>query len=484
MVFGLGTLQVIVTGALISTVAHMVFDVSLRAAILIGPALALSSTAFVLQLLTEQKMLTSGYGRTSIAVLLFQDLAVIPLLALASLLSVSDLTIEEDIGLALVESLVILTLIILGGRYLLQPILQRVASYGSPEIFTASAVLLVLGVAVLMERVGLSMAMGAFVAGLLIADSEFRHQVMAEIQPFRGLLLGLFFMSIGMSLELEQIIAQPLVSLALVALLMLTKAALLFPLARLFGHGNRTALAIALLLTQSGEFALVLFAFAFDAALLDPALYQQLLVAVVLSMLATPPLAGWARRLASRHAEEDTGTTIEETANETAPVLIIGFGRVGRRVGQILEMRGVPYVAIDSNADIVKRERHAGHAVFFGDARAPDVLKSLGVGDAQRVIISVDDFLTTEQLVSSLHRAYPALEIFARGRDSERCLSLQRQGARLAVSENLEASIALAEAILQQTSTDTVENHAAIERYRRAYYSGTRTEDSQHGPPG
>ena len=215
MVFGLGALQVVVTGALISAVAYFVFRVEMRSAILIGPALALSSTAFVLQLLTEQKMLTSKYGRTSVAVLLFQDLAVVPLLALASLLTVADLTIEEDIGLALLEALIILALIILGGRYLLQPILQRVARHGSPEIFTASAVLLVLGAAVLMERIGLSMAMGAFMAGLLVADSEFRHQVMAEIQPFRGLLLGLFFMSMGMSLELEQLFAEPLVSVGL-----------------------------------------------------------------------------------------------------------------------------------------------------------------------------------------------------------------------------------------------------------------------------
>jgi monovalent cation:proton antiporter-2 (CPA2) family protein len=279
-VFGLGALQVVVTGSLISAAAYFVFDVEPRAAILIGPALALSSTAFVLQLLTEQKMLTSTYGRTSVAVLLFQDLAVVPLLALASLLAVADLTIEEDIGLALLEALVILALIILGGRYLLQPVLQRVARYGSPEIFTASAVLLVLGAAVLMAKIGLSMAMGAFVAGLLVADSEFRHQVMAEIQPFRGLLLGLFFMSMGMSLELEQFFAEPLVSAGLVVMLMFTKAALLWPLAYLFGHKDKAAPAIALLLAQSGEFALVLFAVASDTALLNEELFQQLLVVV------------------------------------------------------------------------------------------------------------------------------------------------------------------------------------------------------------
>ena len=182
MVFGLGALQVVVTGALITAVAYYLFGVELKSAILIGPALALSSTAFVLQLLNEQKMMPTDYGRTSLAVLLFQDLAVVPLLALASLLTVADLTIEEDVGLALLEGLVILVLIIFGGRYLLQPVLQRIARLGSPEVFTASAVLLVLGTAVLMAKIGLSMAMGAFVAGLLVADSEFRHQVVAAGQ--------------------------------------------------------------------------------------------------------------------------------------------------------------------------------------------------------------------------------------------------------------------------------------------------------------
>ena len=370
-----------------------------------------------------------------------------------------------------------------GGRFLLQPVLQRVASYGSPEIFTASAVLLVLGVAVLMAKIGLSMAMGAFVAGLLIADSEFRHQVMAEIQPFRGLLLGLFFMSIGMSLDLEQVFARPLVSIALTALLMLAKAALLWPLARLFGHGTTTALAIALVLTQSGEFALVLFAFAFEAALLDEALYQQLLAAVVLSMLATPPLAGLAFRLsAARRGEAATASDGEFPAAPPA-IVIVGFGRVGRRVGQILDMCDVPYVAIDSDAGVVRREHGAGRAVYYGDARATDVLKSLGVGDAQQVIVTVDDFQVTEQVVTSLYRTYPALDILARGHDQARCQHLLAQGARLAVSENLEASIALAQAALQKARGDTAENAAVIERYRKAYSSGTRAQALRRDPP-
>ena len=471
MVFGLGSLQVVFTGALISATVYFLFDVALKPAILIGPALALSSTAFVLQLLSEQKMLGSQYGRSSVAVLLFQDLAVVPLLALTSFLVVTDLTISKDIGLALLEALVILTLLILGGRYLLQPIFQRIARLGSPEIFTASAVLLVLGTAVLMENVGLSMAMGAFVAGLLIADSEFRHQIVAEISPFRGLLLGLFFMSMGMSLNLAQFFANPLLFIGLVLLLMVAKVALLWLLARMLGHDSKTASAVALLLAQSGEFALVLFALALNSALINEHLFQQLLVIVIISMLSTPPLAGFAYRLANSTGDNPVVESLPKKGEHTAPVVIVGFGQVGHRIGQILELRGVLYVAVDNNANTVQVERRAGRSVFYGDARQPDVLKSLGVGDSDLVIVTVDDIQTSEQVVSSLHLTFPELAILARGHNLEHCRDLRRRGAWSTVSENLEASIAIAHTALQKINGDEVENNAVIDQYRRAYYS-------------
>ncbi len=473
MVFGLGALQVTVTGVLISATAYFVFGVESRSAILIGPVLALSSTAFVLQLLSEQKLLASDYGRSSVAVLLFQDLAVVPLLALASLLTVADLAIDESIGLGMIKSLAILALIIIGGHFLLRPLLQRVARSGSPELFTAFAVLLVLGAAVLMERIGLSMAMGAFVAGVLIADSEFRHQVVAEIQPFRGLLIGLFFMSMGMSLELALLFREPLVVVGLVLLLMLAKTALLWPLVILFGHTSRSGLAVALLLAQSGEFALIIFAMAFEGALLDEALFQQLLLVVILSMLATPPLAKLAHRLAVSRGRGGKGEMIPEVHANPIRLVIIGFGRVGRRVGEILESRDTAYVAVDNNALVVKRERNAGRSVFYGDARQPDVLRSLKVGEAGLVIVTVDDFQAAEQVVSSLHRTFPRLDILARGHNLEHCKSLRVKGAWLVVSENLEASIALAEAVLVKVRGDDVENDVAIAKFRSDYYAET-----------
>ncbi len=286
-VFGLGSAQVLLTGAVLAIACFFLFGMSLRTAILVGPALALSSTAFVLQILASQKLLTSHYGRASVAVLLLQDLAVVPLLALIPLLAAPGMSVGADIGLALLESLAILALVVLAGRYFLHPLLHRVARAGSPEVFTASAVLIVLGAAMATEHAGLSMAMGAFLAGLLISESAYRHQVIAEIQPFRGLLLGLFFMSMGMSFNLGLLLSDPVGSIVLLALLIALKVLILLPLGRLFGLPWRSSVAVALLLAQSGEFALVLFALAWQNGLLGEQLFQELLLVVLLSMMVT-----------------------------------------------------------------------------------------------------------------------------------------------------------------------------------------------------
>jgi monovalent cation:proton antiporter-2 (CPA2) family protein len=470
MVFGLGALQVIVTGAAITAGVHFLFGVGLQSALLIGPTLALSSTAFVLQLLNEQKMFSSQYGRTSVAVLLFQDLAVVPLLALVSLLAAGNFSLEADVGLALLEALVIITLILLGGRYLLQPVLHRVARLDSPEIFTATAVLLVLGTAVLMAHIGLSMAMGAFVAGLLIAGSEYRHQVVAEIQPFRGLLLGLFFISMGMSLSLDLLIAEPLMAIGLTVLLILTKAVLLWPLVKLFGDKGGAPLGVALLLAQSGEFALILFAVAFNSALLGEELFQQLLLVVVLSMLATPLLAYSAHRFVTSGRNSLKREITNEKAEKPVSVIIAGFGRVGRRVGDILERLDIAYVAIDNDAELVERERRAGRSIYFGDARQPEVFRSLGAAEADLVIVTVSELGVAEQVVSLLKGAFPHLDILARGHNMEHCQVLRERGAWLAVSENLEASIALAQAALEKLVKDGQHSKEVIDHYRDTYY--------------
>lgn len=469
LVFGLGTLQVLGTGLLITAIAYFLFDMPLATSLLIGPVMALSSTAFVLQLLSEQKKLNAEYGRAAFAVLLLQDLAVVPLLALVSLLTLPELTIGKEVALALTHALGILVLVILGGRYLLHPILHRVARYGAPEVFTASAVLLVLGTALLTERVGLSMAMGAFVAGLLIADSSYRHQVSAEIQPFRGLLLGLFFMSMGMSLNLGLLFEQPLLSLGLTAALMSTKTLVLWPCARLFGLRSKTDLALSLLLSQSGEFALVLFALALQSGLLPEPVFQQLLLIVLLSMLATPPLARLADQITRHQRSPNKEPSLEPPP--TAPIVIAGFGRVGSRIGQILTMAEQPYVALDLDAELVSREGVKGKPVFFGDAQSPEVLRAVGAGDTRLVIVTVNDFEAAERIVTSLRQAHPKLDILARGHNLEQCQALRQLGAPVVVSENIEASLKLAQAALARVGLKESENTALLERFRQNYYS-------------
>lgn len=467
LVFGLGVTQVVVTGAVISAAAYFGFGVPFRIAVLIGPALALSSTAFVLQLLSEQKMLHSEYGKSSLAVLLFQDLAVVPLLALVPLLAMPDLTIGTDIFIALAEATAILLVVIVGGRYLLQPVFYRIAQSGSADIFTALAVLLVLGSALLTEHIGMSMAMGAFIAGLLIADSPFRHQVIAEIQSFRGLLLGLFFMSMGMYLEIGEFLARPLTILALLVALVVAKIVVLLPLAMLFGLGLRAATAVALLLGQAGEFGLVLFAYTRQAEMMSDGQFQQLLLVVVLSMLVTPLLAKIAQRLVGGQGH------LDETESEIparAPIVLAGFGRVGRHIGEILAMADRPYVAIDKNALLVKLEREKGNNVFFGDVGRPEVLRAAGVDDAPLVIVTLDDFEATETLVAALNSIRPDITILARAHDADQCRRLQALGASFAVSENFEASLELARAALVRDENDIEASEALIRRVRESNY--------------
>ncbi len=467
LVFGLGSLQVVVTGFLIGLICHLVFEMPLNVAVLIGPTLALSSTAFVLQLLTEQKMLMSEYGRTSFAILLFQDLAVIPLLALASFLAMPDMSLSENIIFALGEALLILTLIVLVGRYLLQPLLYIIARSGSAETFTASALLLVMGTAFVTEHVGLSMAMGAFLAGLLIADSVFRHQVMAEIQPFRGLFLGLFFMSMGMSLNLHLLTEEPFMAVALVLGLILIKIIVLWPLTRLFGLTTTKGLSVSIVLAQSGEFALVLFALAQDTGILPEAMFQQLLLIVLLSMLCTQPLARLAQIVYSRQGKSKP--MLDHKPMQT-PIIIAGFGRVGHRVAEILALAELPFVAVDKDARRVGLGRAEGFSVFFGDVCRPDVLRAAGSGNAEMVIVTLDDPEATEKVVASLVHNNPKLSVLARGQDKERCRELRRLGATFAVSENFEASQELARIALAHSHPLSTENEDILERFRKEYY--------------
>jgi monovalent cation:proton antiporter-2 (CPA2) family protein len=466
LVFGLGTLQVAVTGIALGVLGSFLFDFSLRTAIFVGPALALSSTAFVLQILAEQKALPTQYGRAAISVLLLQDLAVVPLLALIPLLASPATGFSGDIGLALLESLFILLLVVVTGRFLLHPLLHRVARAGSPEVFTASALLIVLGTAMATEHAGLSMAMGAFLAGLLISESAYRHQVIAEIQPFRGLLIGLFFMSMGMSFELGVLLANPFAALSMVVLLLFVKTAILFPLALLFGLPRRVSLAVALLLAQCGEFALVMFALASKSSLITGSRFQSLLVVVLLSMMVTPLLAHVAGRLA-RPLKADRKSEDEDT--HLTPAVLVGFGPVGQHVGETLNRAGVPFIAVDSDANRVAGERARGNPVRFLDAHSTGLLESLDARSTPAVVVTLKDSDETLELVASLREQYPDVAIFAQGHNLETCRSLSRLGVTGALSANVMTGLELSRMAMEQAGVKTETVERILARYYRQY---------------
>ncbi|WP_168190317.1 monovalent cation:proton antiporter-2 (CPA2) family protein [Luteithermobacter gelatinilyticus] len=469
-VFGLGSLQILITGVLLTFAMHYGFAIAWDVSLMIGMALSLSSTAFVLQVLSERRQISTEHGRPAVSILLMQDLAVVPLLALVTLLEKPDMTMAEDVFYALGEAVTILGGIIVFGRYILNPLLNFLTRSGAPEVFTASTLLLVLVAALAMERIGLSMATGAFLAGLIVADSTYRHQILAEIHPFRGLLLGLFFMSMGMSLNLQVFLAAPLNFLGLVLILLPVKFLVLWPLTRAFRVRGRAAMAVSILLAQSGEFALVLFALAHNLGILQPDLFQQLLVVVLLSMLSTPLLDKLAQKVLSRREPEPVAETPKPEVRERAHIILAGFGRVGHRIGQILEMSNIPYVAIDKNPSRVQYKRNEGHKVYYGDARRPEVFRAAGIEEAALVIVTLDDFEATEHVVATLHAVFPTVPVFARGHDIERCQELIRIGARYTVSENLEASAELAKAVLKHIGTEEDKVRTVLEQFRKSYY--------------
>lgn len=470
-VFGLGSAQVLATGLLLILGSHLLFSIPLKASILIGLALALSSTAFVLQLLTEKGCLTSIYGRNSFSILLLQDLAVVPLLALIPILAIPELSIGADIGLAILESLLILGSVVAFGHYLLHPALHRIALTRNPEIFSATAILIVLGAALLTEHLGLSMAMGAFMAGVLLSDSSYKHQIMAEIQPFRGTFIGLFFMAMGMSLNLELLLEIPLLLFGLLLLLVSIKVVTLYPLTRLFGLKRNHGLAVSLLLAQSGEFALVLFSLAHHSQLLESGLFEQLLVVVLLSMLVTPLLAHWAHKVAKKGDSRPKLPTIDPEMPSDPSIILVGFGRVGHRIGEILSSAGERYIALDNDPTVVEKERANGHPIYFGDAHNPKLMKMCGAHQAEAVVITLNDPKATEGLVQFLHSSCPEIPLYARGHSLEQCMALRKIGASNVVSENMEASLELARVVLDKVSTEQGEQDAIITAYRENYHA-------------
>ena len=478
LVFGLGSLQILLSALAIASVSFLLFSIDITSAVVIGAAFALSSTAFVLQILKDKKQLTSDTGQSSLAILLMQDLAVVPLLALIPLLASSN-SVTGSLGSAIFQSVAILAFVLLTGRYLLNPILHIIAKSANSEIFTAVAVLIVIGTAYLTELAGLSMAMGAFLAGLLISDSAYRHQIKAEIQPFRGLLLGAFFVSMGMSLNLNVLFSNPLLLIGATVLLIGLKVLVLTPLVKIFGLSWKKSLSVGLLLGQGGEFALVLFALAFNQQILAQTLFEQLMLIVLLSMLVTPLLASLSFRLQLSDKAETTGTNSDLAAPSSAEnpiqgrVVIAGFGRVGRAVAEVLANAQIPYIAFDKSANIVKKHK-AQHPVFFGDVTQSSLLNSGGISEASSVIITVNSPDDAQELVSTIRLAQPELPLYVRGHNSDICKKLYKLGANRVISENIEVSLELSEQVLVDFGIDEITAEQQLTAFRQNYYKKIR----------
>lgn len=472
-VFGLGGAQVMLTGALLGGVLWGL-GVPVNAAIIAGLGLALSSTAMGLQILAEQREIATPVGRAAFAILLLQDLMVPLLLTLIPLLAQGGTGLGGGIGLALIEACGMLAAAVFAGRFLLRPLFRLVAGTRSSEVFTASALLVVLGMAMAMDAVGLSMALGAFLAGLLLADSEFRHQVEADIQPFRGLLLGLFFMAVGMSVDFGLLVDRWLEVLAAVLGLMLVKMLVLAPLARLTGMGWAGAVRTGALLSQGGEFAFVLFSFAAGAGAIDGNLAQILILVVSLSMVLTPlatlGAAALARHIA-RTATPAADPVPVPAKDEEACIIIAGFGRVGQTVAVMVQQGGRPYIAFDLDLDRVRLGRERGFNVFYGDASRPEVLRAARAEHALLVVVTMDDQAAAARTVSQIHRQHPHLPIHCRARDLAHSKALRAEGATSTVPETLEASLQLGGTALASVGCDTDAVTAMVEAFRQDDYA-------------
>jgi glutathione-regulated potassium-efflux system ancillary protein KefC/glutathione-regulated potassium-efflux system protein KefB len=465
-VFGLGTDQVLVTSLAIGAFAYWL-GVGISTALVIGLGLALSSTAFVLQILAEKKELNAAHGRASFAILLFQDLAVIPILALIPLLG-SPAGPTDSVLLQAFISVAAIAFLVIGGRYLLRPAFRYVAAVGGQEIFTAATLLLVVGAAYLMYVAGISMALGAFLAGVLLADSEFRHQLEAEIDPFKGLLLGLFFVAVGMSANLSLLIEEPLVLLASTAGLLLLKTAVLFGLGRLFGLGGDSPARIALTLPQGGEFAFVIFGAAVTAGVMARDLADLLIMVVTMTMLLTPFLFTVGERISATGTPGEQEREFDAIEEKDHDVVIAGMGRFGQILARILHIRRIPFTAIESNAAQVDFIRHFNASVYYGDVNNLDLLRAARVEHARIFVVALPDVTESIRVVTLVREHFPDVKIYARARNRHHAQLLINLKVDYLIREALVSSLEMAEEMLRALGDTEEIAEMTVQRFRTA----------------
>lgn len=446
-VFGAGLAQVLATAGVIAAIAVLAFGIVPKSAVIIGLGLALSSTAFGLQLLAERKELTSAHGRQGFAILLFQDLAAIPILAIVPVLAVGQGAAVNTIEAGKVVGT--LALVVLAGRFLLRPVFRIAVNTRIPEVFTATALLVVIGTAWLMELAGISMALGAFLAGLLLADSEYRHELESQIEPFKGLLLGLFFVSVGMAVDLALLVREPWLVLGLTAALLVVKGVVLFVVGTTVGGLDRwQSMSLAAVLAAGGEFAFVVFQLAAGSNLVDARLHGLLTLVITLSMAMTPPLLLALSQLAAAKTRKPE-REFDRIEGDPPRVIIAGFGRVGQIVARVLRAQKIPFTALENSIEQVDASRRFGSTIYFGDPSRPELLRAAHADRAEIFVLATDDPEANVRTARLVKRMYPNLKIFARARNRQHAFKLMDLNVDGVVRETLEGSLDLTRQVLE-----------------------------------
>lgn len=457
-IFGFGSGQLFLTAASIAIATKHFSNLSWPVAILLGLTLALSSTAFALQLMAERGELSQKFGRMAFATLLFQDLAVVPLLAIVPLLGGEASTFSWAVAGIAVATLVVSVVI---GRYVLRYLLRIAALTKVREMLTATALLTVLGMATLLNQAGLSMALGAFLAGVLLADSEFRHQLEADIEPFKGLLLGLFFIAVGMSVNLALITEQPERVFAALGVLLGLKFAILYSLGKLSGLDASGARRLGLTLSQGGEFAFVVLSVAVAATVVSDATADFYIVVVCLSMASTPLLVFADDALFVRRKSERQYDPLPEAVQ---PVIIAGFGRFGQMTARILRAKGIPFTALESSQTQVDFVRQYGNKIYYGDATRLDLLQAAGANRAKFFVLAIDDVDASLRIAEMIRDHFPNLTVFARARNRKHVYQLMDLGIEIIHRDTFAAAVELAADVLKGLGIPTAEHDAAVFR--------------------
>ncbi len=447
-IFGLGLAQVLVCGGIVMIVA-LIAGFGFKVAAVAAMGLALSSTAVVMQILEEHGETTEPHGQKTFSILLLQDLAIVPFLAAVAFLAPGAADPDsEPRWLEFVTAAGAIVAVVAVGRWLLNPMFRVLATSGAREIMTAAALLVVLGAALTMQVGGLSMALGAFLAGVLLSESTFRHQLEADIEPFRGLLLGLFFLGVGMSLDLSVIAARWPIVIAVVVAFMVLKSAAIYGVARVFGNRHQDSLRIALLLAQGGEFAFVLFSTASGLALLDGKTVAILNAAVIVSMALTPLVPLALKRLLPADQESFEGIEMADGLRGTA--LLIGFGRFGQMVSQPLLARGIDVSIIDNDTEMIRAAARFGFKIYYGDGTRLDVLRAAGAENAKIIAVCVDQRDIADRIVEIVQAEFPVAKLLVRSYDRGHTLHLLNVGVDYEVRETFESAIAFGAAALRQ----------------------------------